>query len=112
MTKLGDLIDLHVNYPEADFWIERRGSAETVGKPSRSFLEHGIGIKVRDTETLLPGYLYYVMEHLWMQGVWKKKAKGTTNLVNIRTSDVADIEIANSNPALREAVSSVRKRFA
>jgi hypothetical protein len=33
--KLGDFIEVRTNYPDADFWIERRVSAETVGRPSK-----------------------------------------------------------------------------
>ena len=38
------------NYPEADFWLQKRGSEQNVGKPMRKFSEvqgkYNIGIKV------------------------------------------------------------------
>jgi hypothetical protein len=58
------------NDPNADFWITRRGSMETVGRPHKEFAPESIGITV-NKEHLDPTYAYYMMQHLHGQGHWK-----------------------------------------
>lgn len=91
--KLGDMAIIRTNFPDADFWIARKGSRDTVGKPHKNFKAEDIGIKVKDQTQLLPSYLYYVFMHLYQQGVWKYMATGTLNLVNITVSDVKNLPI-------------------
>lgn len=78
------------NDPNADFWITRRGSMETVGRPHKEFAPESIGITVNE-EHLDPTYAYYMMQHLHGQGHWKQHATGTTNLVNIRTKHLKQL---------------------
>jgi hypothetical protein len=78
------------NDPNADFWITRRGSMETVGRPHKEFAPESIGITV-NKEHLDPTYAYYMMQHLHGQGHWKQHATGTTNLVNIRTKHLKQL---------------------
>lgn len=89
--KLSDLATIRTNFPEADFWLVRRGSLKTCGQPVRQFSPEHIGVKVTRTDILLPDYLYYCMAHIHSNGVWEQLATGTLNLVNIRVSDVRDI---------------------
>jgi choline kinase len=64
LMKLEDLCEIKTNFPEADFWLDRKGSIDTVGKPIKEFSSERIGIKVIKTDVLLPDYLYYVMEYI------------------------------------------------
>lgn len=64
MTTLGELILVHHNMKDADFWLTKDG--KPTNKPD------WIGIKVLDTDVLLPKYLYYWMQYLEAQGYWKK----------------------------------------
>ncbi|WP_281546246.1 hypothetical protein [Grimontia sp. SpTr1] len=89
--KLSDVATIKTNFPDADFWIIRRGSIKTVGKPVEMFNSEHIGIRVSDTNTILPRFLFYVMEEIFRSGQWELLATGTTQLVNIRTSDVRNI---------------------
>ena len=89
--KLSDLAIIKTNFPEADFWIVRRGSINTVGKPVEIFNSEHIGIRVSNTNAILPRFLFYVMEEIFLSGQWELLATGTTQLVNIRTSDVRNI---------------------
>tara|TARA_R100000742_G_C4262982_1_gene80827 strand:+ start:115 stop:1113 length:999 start_codon:yes stop_codon:yes gene_type:complete len=78
------------NHPDADFWIARRGSSKTVGKPHKEFHPESIGITV-NREHLDPGYAYYLMEHLHQKGHWAERATGTTNLVNIGNKHIKEL---------------------
>ncbi|ENE6639009.1 hypothetical protein ABNR98_004418 [Salmonella enterica] len=91
--KLSDVATVRVNFPEADFWLVRRGSLTTVGKPDRMFNPEHIGIKVERSDILLPDYLFYCFEYLYSRKVWEPVATGTLALVNIRVSDVKSITL-------------------
>lgn len=92
---LSDVATIRTNFPDADFWIARKGSVDSVGKPSKEFNPDNIGIKVTNTEVLLPQYLYYVFEHFWRSGVWRGVATGALKLVSIRTEDVKKISLSS-----------------
>lgn len=91
--KLSDVATIELNYPEADFWIIRRGSLKTCGLPTYEFNKEHIGIKVERTDLILVKYLFYCMNHLHSRGEWEKIATGTLKLVNIRVTDVREISL-------------------
>ena len=88
---ISDVATIKTNFPDADFWIVRRGSLNSVGEPSYSFNKESIGVKVTTSALVLPRYLYYCFLHLHMSGVWKPLATGTLSLVNSTTHDVKNI---------------------
>lgn len=92
--KLSDVSTIRSNFPEAHFWIVRRGSVERVGEPVRVFNPEHIGIRIERTDLLLPDYLFYSLLAIHQQGAWKQIATGTLSLVNIRVSDVRCIELS------------------
>jgi hypothetical protein len=75
----------------------RKGSDKTVGKPVKEFDPSRIGIKVVKTDVLDPNYLYYAMMNLHNQGHFARIANGTTNLVNIRVEDIANIPLGQQD---------------
>lgn len=89
--KLSDVATIKTNFPDADFWITRRGSLKTVGSLSYEFNPESIGIKVTRTDLVLSRYLYYCLLHLHQSGTWEPVATGTLSLVNIKVSDVKNI---------------------
>ncbi|MCW6572945.1 hypothetical protein [Yersinia ruckeri] len=89
--RLDEVATVKTNFPEADFWLIRRGSLKTCGQPTYQFNPEHIGIKVERTDILLASYLFYCMEHLHKQGRWEALAGGSLALVNIRVSDVRTI---------------------
>ncbi len=91
--KLSDLAEIKTNYPEADFWLIRRGSVKQCGKPVRTFNREHFGVKVRRTDILLPDYLYYVFLHFHSSKMWEPLTHGTLNLVNIQLQDVKNIKL-------------------
>jgi hypothetical protein len=92
--KLAAVATIQTDFPEAHFWIVRRGSAERCGEPVRVFnLEH-IGIRIERLDLLLPDYLFYALKHVHHSGLWRQIATGTLSLVNIRVSDVRSIELS------------------
>ncbi|QCR38931.1 hypothetical protein [Nissabacter sp. SGAir0207] len=89
--KLSDVATIRTDFPEADFWLVRRGSLKTVGSVSCEFNREHIGIKVMRTDIVLADYLRYCLMHLHERGRWEPLATGTLSLVNIRVSDVKAI---------------------
>jgi hypothetical protein len=96
-SKLKDLASIATNMPNADFWLIRKGSDKTVGKPVKEFEPQRIGVKVVRTDILDPNYLYYMMMNLHNKGYFASIANGTTNLVNIKVSDVANVPIGSQD---------------
>lgn len=92
--RLSDVATIRTNYPEAHFWLVRRGSAERCGEPVREFNPEHIGIRVNRVDILLPDYLFYALVHIHQVGYWKTIATGTLSLVSIRVSDVRQIELS------------------
>jgi hypothetical protein len=93
VRQLGDLVNMQLGMEDADFWVEYRGSIDTIGRPSKQYGPKKLGIKVVRTDALDPRYLYYVFEHLFNQGKFRQFAKGATNLVNLRVDDIKRIPI-------------------
>ena len=90
---LGDLCEFKINFPEADFWLVRKGSDKTVGMPVKEFDSERIGVKVIQTDVLDPQYLYYVFMHLQQSGKFIPLANGTLKLKNISIRDIKSISI-------------------
>jgi len=91
--RLKDLCSVKTNFSDADFWIQRKGSRESVGAPTKSFSPENIGIKVERTEILDPGYLFYMFMHLHSTGKFQSLSKGMLNLQHITVSDIANIAL-------------------
>jgi hypothetical protein len=90
---IGDLCEFKTNYPEADFWLVRKGSETMVGKPTKEFNPEHIGVKVVQTDVLDPNYLYYVFMNLQQTGKFIPLAHGTLKLKNISIRDIKSISV-------------------
>jgi len=97
--RLKDIAKIATNMQDADFWLVRKGSDKTVGKPVKEFDPSRIGVKVVKTDVLDPKYLYYAMMNLHNQGHFARLANGTTNLVNITVNDIANIQLGQQDVA-------------
>jgi hypothetical protein len=95
--RLKDLCDVKTDFPDADFWITRKGDIDSVGKPTKEFDPEKIGIKVVRTDLLLPDYLYYVFEFLVMNGSFTTMSSGTTKLKNITVDDVKNLRVGQKD---------------
>jgi hypothetical protein len=91
--RLKDVCDIKLNFPDADFWLTRKGSEKQVGKPVKTFSPENIGIKVIDTDILVPDYLYYIMTYFHGKGYFNSISHGTLSLKNIRTEDIKNIRL-------------------
>ena len=89
--RLQDVAHIRIDLLDADFWLVRRGSIESVGQPTREYSPYHIGIRVIETRLLLPDYLYYVFMHMHNSGQWQPHTHGTLSLVHIRVQDVKKI---------------------
>ena len=90
--KLSDVADIKINFPEANFWLIRKGSIEEVGRPTKNFNKEKIGIKVTSNK-IDPNYLFYMFQYLHTKGFFEKEAVGMLNLKNIRISTIKDIQL-------------------
>lgn len=91
--KLGHLCNVRLNYPEADFWIVRRGSPEEIGCVTKEFSPEHFGVKVTRTDVLLPQYLYYAMQNLCNQGYYRPHLNGALKLKHIGIETVKNIPL-------------------
>lgn len=91
--KLGDFVTVKLNDHDADFWIIRRGTMESVGSPTETFSPESFGIKVVRTDVLLPKYLYYAIQNLHSRGYFKQHATGTLKLVGIKAEAIKNIDL-------------------
>lgn len=89
---LSEKAEIKTNFPEADFWIIRKGTENKVGSPTKEFSPEHIGIKVT-SDDLLPDYLYYAMQYIHSTGYYKPLSVGTLSLKNIKVSDVENIRL-------------------
>lgn len=103
---LGDICDLKTNFPEADFWIQRRGDKSSVGKPLKEYYKENIGVRVKDEyrDKVDPTYLYYYFMFLHQKGVFEPISHGTLKLQNIRLSDIKSIPVNFSGDVLSESI--------
>ena len=92
---IGDLCTFKVNFPDADFWLIRKGGENVVGKPTNEFSEEHIGVKVTDTSVIVPQYLFYVFLHLQTSRHFTNFAKGSLRLKHISVADIKNIPIGN-----------------
>lgn len=90
---IGDLCEFKVNFPEADFWLIRKGSESNVGKPTKEFDSENIGVKVIRRDILDPNYLFYVFMYLQESGKLASLAHGSLKLKNISIRDIKNIPI-------------------
>lgn len=93
MRKLFNIAKVKTNYPDADFWLIRKGSESNVGKPTRIYSPEHFGIKVEQTQIIIPDYLYYALTHLHNVGYFRRIAKGTLNLKHVTRVDVESIRL-------------------
>jgi hypothetical protein len=83
MATLSDFITLKINDPDADFWIVRRGSADKVGTPVKTFSPEAYGITVKDKSRL---YIHSTHH-------FERMATGSLRLQNIKAHDILSIAV-------------------
>jgi hypothetical protein len=94
--QLKHICEIKSNFPDADFWLIRKGSANKVGTPVKVFNPEHIGIKIKSEgkEFVIPQYLFYWFQHLQMRGFFAKHATGVLKLVHITSKFVGDLPAA------------------
>lgn len=90
--KLGNIAKISTKMEDADLWLQRKGSTETVGKVSKKYDPENIGIKIK-ADGYDKQYLYYYLMHIYNSGYWKNKSKGSLKLQNIGVADVKDVHL-------------------
>jgi restriction endonuclease S subunit len=90
---IGDLCEFKIKFPDADFWLVRKGSESIVGKPVKEYNPEHIGVKVLRTDLINSQYLYYVFMHLQQSGKFVNLSHGTLRLKNISISDIKKIPV-------------------
>lgn len=92
-SRLKDLCTIKTNFEDADFWLIRKGTENSVGKPTETYNSEFIGIKVNEGVDLLPKYLYYMMAHIHNSGYFARLSRGSLRLKHISTDDVKSIKV-------------------
>jgi hypothetical protein len=69
---IGDLCEFKTNFPDADFWLVKKGNRNEIGMPVKTFSPEHIGVKVIRTDVLLPDYIFYVFMSMHHQGIFEK----------------------------------------
>ena len=85
------VVEAKTNSPDADFWLQRSGSVDKVGRPKRSYAEYDIGITVLDKSIILPDYLYYWFLNVYNKRYWEQFSYGSLPLKHIRVEDVRQL---------------------
>lgn len=88
--RLKHIADVKTNFPDADYYLIRKGSPDTVGKVTTDFSPEHIGVKITH-EGVLPKYHQYAMQYAHMNGYWKQKGKGVLALQHISVDDVKNM---------------------
>ena len=91
--RLKDVCEIKTNFPDADFWLQRKGDVKSLGRPSKEYNNENIGIKVVRTDVLDPNYLYYLFMHLHGTGQFEQLAKGALRLQHISIEDIRNIPL-------------------
>jgi hypothetical protein len=93
-AQLGDLARIGSPLYDADFWLQRRGDRNTVGKlRDDTWAKYDIGVKMKPEYAHLLPLVRSYMYRLHSQGYWGQYAVGTLTLQHIRTFDVRDVEL-------------------
>jgi len=94
--KLGDVLVIKKDFPDADFWIWR---THNPGRPIKEYHPEAIGIKVKEEylDQLDSRYLYYIFEYYNVSKFWKQYEVGTT-IKSIRISDVQNLPLSFLSP--------------
>jgi hypothetical protein len=105
--RLKDVAIVKTNFPDADFWIQTRGSRTSIGQVRREYgrNEYGkaavygtskdIGIKVKPKflDRIDPTYLSYVFDYYHKMRVWEMLSNSGTVMWNIPVDAVKNIPI-------------------
>lgn len=93
--KFSELATVKTNHPDADFWLQRKGSVDTVGKPTKEFDKECIGIKIARRNVLDAQYCFYMFEYLHSMGYWKQHSLGTLRLQHITVEMVKNLKVGS-----------------
>lgn len=101
-TTLGDVATVGSRVANPHFWIQRNGSAASVGRPMKESRPDWFGVLV-DTTKADPKQVFAELYRLWQSGYFKKFAQGALNLVHIRLRYVLSAPISVSSSPSRQA---------
>jgi len=105
--KLSDVAIVKLDFPDADFWLQTRGSKTSVGTVRREYgrNEYGkeaiygtkkdIGIKVKPEflDRIDPTYLSYVFDYYHQRRLWETLSNSGTIMWNMRIQTVKRLPI-------------------
>lgn len=79
-TVLGDLIKAGKNLDTPDFWLDKKGL------PTRVESKGVLGIRVVRTDVIIESYLFYMLEYLYNEGLWRGRPVSAENLLHASVS--------------------------
>jgi hypothetical protein len=83
-------MEIRTDFEDADFWLVRKGSESSVGKPTKEFHYNHIGLRLNELGRQIadPNYLFYLFTFFHGNGLWARLSKGSLSLKHISVSDV------------------------
>lgn len=90
LKKMKEIAEIRTNFPEADFWLVRKGTPKKVGKPVQEFHPDYIGLRF-DSSVAISDYFFYVMKAYHLKGTFEMMALGSLLLVHITVNDVGEL---------------------
>lgn len=93
IARLKHVATVKTNFPEADYWVVRKGGIDDIGRPTNEFNPEHIGVKIDRTDILFPKYHQYSMQFAHQSGYFKQHARGTLRLQNLPLEAVKNMPI-------------------
>ena len=109
-VELRNLVSFKFDDEKADFWVQVKGTPQTIGTPKRSFHKGHVGITCGPT--MDKNYLYYVFEYLKGNKFFTKLCQGTIRCEHLRISDLKEITFENGKVLLEHRRQVVEKKDA
>ena len=92
-AKLRDVATLRLGQDTADFWLQRNGTTESVGRPSDRAVKDWFAVTVTRPDLITPEELKAQLWQLWERRYLTQFALGTLQLQHIRKDDLMRLPI-------------------
>ena len=89
-TRLGDIADIKIDDPDADFWIQRRGSKKNVGRVVTKHSKYDFGVTLKGGN---PKFLVHALDLSRWYKTWRKRFQyGSVGVKNVRKDDLEKLD--------------------
>ena len=90
-TRFGDVADIKIDNPDADFWIQRRGSKKNVGRVVTKHSKYDFGVTLKGGN---PKFLVHALDLSRWYKYWRKKfSLGSVGVKHVRKDELLKMDI-------------------